>query len=137
MAVFRTAYGPRLDTVVVDATMPGPTKLSMQDECDVNRIVERFRATGLVSHLAKGAPAYLDVSEVRDYREALEHVRAVGEFFSQLPAPVRAEFHNDAAAFLDFVTDPANADAVAERFPGDEPDVAPVAPVEPSPSDGV
>lgn len=135
---FATPYGPR-HPVVVDATGPSLTKVSMQDECDVNRIVERFRATGLVTHLASGSPAFLDVSEVSDYRAAIDQVRAVGVFFDGLPAPLRSEFGNDPAAFMDFVADPANAREVDERFGGAvvPPVVAPVPPAPEPSSDGV
>lgn len=129
--IIRSAYSPRVREQV-DATGPTRTKLSMQDEVDVNRIVDRFRKTGLISHLAKGQPQYLDVSGMRDYREALDEVRAVDVFFRGLPATMRARFDNDAATFLDFVTDPANEAVVRSELGGITPPVAaPAPPVEP------
>lgn len=101
---------------------PGRTKQAMKDECDVNLIVARYVRDGLVTHLAKGQPRYLDVSEVGDYRSAIEQVRAVEDFFDALPAKVRAYFQNDPAAFLDTMSDPAKAvqlDKLGQELYGD------------------
>lgn len=125
--MFRTPYDGQRYRVVADIRGDSLTKQSMKDEVDINRIVERFRSSGMVNHLAKGQPAYLDVSEFTDYRSALEHVRAVGAFFGGLPADVRARFANDPALYLDYVTDPANAEAVEAEF-GVQPVVEPVNP---------
>lgn len=101
----RTQQGPFEETL---------TKQSMAEQVDVNNIVARFRQTGLIEHLAKGSPRYLDVSEVGDYRSALEQVQTVGEFFAGLPAPIRAEFGNDPAQLLDAVYDPTQTERLIE-----------------------
>lgn len=76
-------------------------KQSMKEECDINNILRRHKQGAMVTHLAKGRPVYMDVSEVGDYRSALEHMRATEEFFAGLPAKVRRGFENDPALFLD------------------------------------
>lgn len=83
-------------------------KQSMKDECDVNTILARYAKTGLLTPVTTMPQAFVDVSEIGDYRSALENVRQAGELFMQLPAHIRARFGNDAAMFLDFATDPAN-----------------------------
>lgn len=85
------------------------TRQSMKDETDINRILSRYVQTGLLNHVAMKTPVYGDVSQVRDYREAIEEVRAVRDFFVKLPAKIRTRFANDPAAFLDFMSDEANA----------------------------
>lgn len=112
MPKFRSAYDevPRVHPEISDESR---AKQSMKDECDINQIVDRFRQTGLVSHLAQGHPRYLDVSEMGDYREALDQVTRVSDFFMGLPADLRSRFDNDPAAFIDFMSDPANADEIA------------------------
>jgi len=74
---------------------------SQKDACDINNIVRRFVRDGFISHLSKGVPVFADVSEVGDYRSALEQVRAAQEYFAGLPAKVRSRFRNDVAVFLD------------------------------------
>lgn len=89
----------------------GRTKQSMKDECDINLIVATYVKTGFLSHVAKGLPTYVDVSELTDYRSALEHVRSVEDYFKGFPALVRAHFGNDAVAFMEYLeTDPSRED---------------------------
>lgn len=85
---------------------PGRTKQSMKDETDVNRIVARYAKTGLLTHVNTRSPVYTDVSEARDYREALEQVRRVDEFFVGLPSKIRARFANDPILFMEFMMNP-------------------------------
>lgn len=89
---------------------PGRTKQSMKEECDVNNIVARFDLTGLLDHLAEGVPVYEDVSELGDYRTALDNVRAAQEYFDGFPAAVRAEFGNDVARFMTYLSGASEAD---------------------------
>lgn len=98
-------YGGLPRTRVPD-TGPGLAKQSAKDECDVNLILDRFRRTGAVDHLARGTPVFADVSEVGDYRTALENARAAEKYFAGLPAKVRAEFGNDAVRYLEALQDP-------------------------------
>ena len=91
----------------------GRTKQSFRDECDVNKIMKKFKKAQGVAFLDR-YQGYLsgqfgDFSEVVDYRTALEQVRQANTVFDRLPAVVRKRFGNDTAAFLDFVHDPANA----------------------------
>lgn len=77
------------------------TKQEFKAECDINNIIRRFHKDGFLRHMAQGMPQFLDVSELGDYRTAIDQVRAAERWFSQLPAKVRTKFDNDAAAFLD------------------------------------
>ncbi len=89
----------------------GGAKQSMKDECDINGIVARYQKTGLLSHLASGVPAFVDVSELGDYRSVIEQVRSVEAYFAGLPALVRSVFQNDARTFMDYLeTRPSDED---------------------------
>lgn len=77
------------------------TKQAFKDECDINNILKRYKTTGMLSHLARGEPVFLDVSEMPDFRSALEHVKGTQKFFEGLSAEVRSHFKNDAAVFMD------------------------------------
>ncbi len=92
----------------------GRAKQSMKDECDVNLIVAQFTKTGFMSHVATGLPSFVDVSELTDYRSAIEHVRSVEEWFSGLPAEVRARFRNDAVEFMEYLDGGATEDEFEE-----------------------
>lgn len=87
---------------VVDCSdSPSMTQQQFKESADINNILRQFDRTGLITHVAKGTPLYLDVSEMPDYRSALDHVRQVEGHFMTLPSEVRARFNNDAALYLD------------------------------------
>lgn len=79
------------------------TKQSFREEVDINVIVRRGRQGAVNAHLAKGMPRYMDVSEVGDYKGALDMLRSMDAYFGKLPAKVRAAFDNDPSLFLDSV----------------------------------
>lgn len=121
-----TMYGvPRTQV----QTGPGKAKQSMKDECDINLILDRYRRTGAVAHLAKGVPTFLDVSELTDYRQALEVGRQADSFFSSMPAKVRALFGNDVANYVEALQDPeakAKLELASRELYGDRRRRAPV-----------
>lgn len=80
---------------------PGRTVQSHKDACDVNNIMRRYARDGFLAHVSRGVPTFGDWSEVGDFRQAIELVRSGTDFFSKLPAKVRAKFDNDAARFID------------------------------------
>lgn len=124
--------------IIVDTGSAGGAKQSFKDETDVNNILALYAKTGLLTPVVSRSPAFIDVSAVGDYREAVENVETAQKLFMELPSVIRSEFRNDAAEFLDFCTDPDNEDRMREMgllppIVEDpvEPPVAPVAPVEP------
>lgn len=94
--------------------LPSRTKQSFKDECDINKIMKRFKKTVGTDYLNRFQGyldgRYGDFSEVADYRSALHQVRQAEEVFMALPAKVRGRFSNDPAQFLDFVQNPNNAE---------------------------
>jgi len=86
------------------------TKQSHKEECDVNNILEKYRKTGLMTHIKNGGAVYGDFSNIASYKEAVDSVRLASETFMQLPANIRKKFDNDPGVFLDFTSDPKNLD---------------------------
>ncbi|UDN67537.1 internal scaffolding protein [robinz microvirus RP_40] len=106
---------------------PSRTRQEFADECDINVLMAKFEATGVISHISQREPFYLDVSDgVLPLADALDVVRAAERAFMSLPAKARAEFDNDAVRFVEFAQDPANKDRMIEWGLA-------VAPVVPSP----
>lgn len=94
---------------------PSRTRQEFAEECDVNNIMRRFEATGVVSHVNQREPMYLDLSEgVPDLQSAIDLVRVANESFMTLPARVRAEFENDPVKFVEFCGVPENLDKLRE-----------------------
>ena len=79
------------------------TKQSFAEECDINTIVRNFGLTGkLPDNFAP--PQYGDFEGIFDYQSALNSVIKAQESFMELPAHIRARFHNDPQALLEFVS---------------------------------
>lgn len=95
---------------------PSLTRQEFKEECDLSLLLKRFARTpeGLAAlQNAQGFVAnarFEDVSNIPDYRTALDQVNLANESFMSLPAVVRRRFDNDPANFLDFVSNPANLD---------------------------
>lgn len=135
----RDAQHPRV-AIAFDQN-DGMTKQAMRDDVDINNILRRYVKSGVLTHLAANPGQFADVSEIGDYRSALEQVRAAEATFMNLPSRVRARFDNDAAAFLDFVTEPGHEAELKElglwaEGKVVEPPVKAPAPVDPSPPGG-
>lgn len=106
---FRSAYGPRVrvPTVIVGESR---TKQSFKDECDVNVIMKRYAATGVLppgaAERAAGA-RYLDCTGA-DYQEAMLLVAGAKSMFLQMPSALRDRFGNDPKLLMEFLENPKN-----------------------------
>lgn len=93
--------------------LPSRTKQAFKDECDVNKIMKRFKRQNNVDFLEKFhgyvGGEFGDFSDVADYRAALDQVSHANGVFMALPSIVRKRFGNDPAEFLDFCQNPDNA----------------------------
>jgi len=81
------------------------TKQADKDACDINKIVERNIASGILPQ-TKQVPQFMDISEMGSLQDALETVRVAGEFFMGLPSRTREAFGNDPARFVTESEDP-------------------------------
>lgn len=104
---------PRLP--YVDTGGPSLTKQAFKDECDINKIVERHAAQGTLDEylglsFQQRSGQYLDLSESVDFQTAHNIVQNAQNAFNSLPARVRERFQNDPGQFLEFMSDPKNAE---------------------------
>lgn len=104
------------------------TLQSQAEEADINVLVRRFGVTGELP-ITKRMPSYGDFTGTNDYRTAVEMVMQAEDAFMQVPAEIRARFHNDPGAFADFCENPQNLDEL--RKMGLAAIVEPPKPVEP------
>lgn len=101
-----------------------------QASCDINTIVKMYERSGVVP-VAGLVGTFEDVSQIGDFRSALEKIQAAEEKFMELPPEVRFRFGNDPLSFVDFAVEPANLPELRKLglvAPVEAP-VAPVAPV--------
>lgn len=83
----------------------------MKDECDINKLVERFVVRGEIPQLVM-PPMQGDFTEAPTYQEALNLMVEARHSFMALEAKIRSRFDNDPAKFVDFCSNPENADDV-------------------------
>ena len=84
------------------------TKQHFTEECDVNKILDKFSRTGILPD--QKPKMYGDFSNVQDYVSAFAIVQKAHEQFGNLDADIRARFHNNPSEFLNFATDASNID---------------------------
>lgn len=104
---FRTAYGPR-KRFPVPFIGTSRTHQSFKDECDINVLMARYMATGVLPDSINSQEArYLDASET-DFQSAMQLVAGASSLFNQLPSSIRNRFQNDPAQLLTFLQDESN-----------------------------
>ena len=88
------------------------TQSQYKDECDINKIMDRYFRTGCLSDpLNQMRPGtYGDFAEMGDYMENMNKIVQAREMFEALPARVRERFGNNPGAMIDFVMDENNRD---------------------------
>lgn len=110
--MYATIYNHSRDRSGFFATKNTDESLTQQSDakdCDINIIMKRYGVTGQLPQVTV-QPMYGDFTDVTDYREAVERIKAADTLFAQIPAKVRKEFDNNPAKFFAFANDPKNAD---------------------------
>lgn len=107
---FRTVYTAR-DEEHNGIVFPSDSLAQQQfkDECDVNRIVDRYNKTGVLEHLSEITPQYGDVTDVpSDLMAAYDAVGRAEEAFMQLPSQLRKDLDNDPSRLSAWLRDENN-----------------------------
>lgn len=91
-------------------TKPSRTQQQFADECDIEKIIEKYARTGQITNLARKKGVYADVSDISDYHESVNKIQRAQNAFMTLDAKIRARFGNDPANLLAFMQDPKNYD---------------------------
>lgn len=99
---------PASDETGLHCKDPSLAQQHFLEDSDINTIVARFHLTGEVPQLQQ-LPSYADYGDqIFDFQSAMNAVRHATETFMQLPADLRARFHNDPQEFLQFTSDAGN-----------------------------
>ncbi len=109
---FFTRYSPG-PSPAVEFVLPSLADQSQKDECDINRILARYRETGyLVDPLHPGTrkPLFGDFTDIPDYQAALDLIAKADDAFMKLPAKIRDRFSNNPQEIFDFLNDEKNRD---------------------------
>lgn len=87
---------------------PSKTDQSYKKEADTNTILEKFRTTGQVTHLAKRQGQYVDTSQMLDLYDGMVMIKEAESEFAALPATLRKRFDNNVENLIKFLDDPKN-----------------------------
>ena len=108
--MIRKPYEPREEFPGEVFEDPTRTQQHFAQECNINEILRKYSITGVLPVNSQEA-WYADISDLpTSYQEALEVSKRAQEHFLTLPAKVRAFFENNCSLFVDFVTNPSEAD---------------------------
>ncbi len=94
----------------------GKTKQSQRDECDINKLLERYQRDASLGHLEKYGGEYGNYADY-DFENHVTKIAEMNTIFEQLPAEVKKDFGQKPDKFFEFVTDPANAERLPELLP--------------------
>lgn len=100
------------------------TQQHMAEATDINNIMKKYEATGLLDHLNQYQGEYGDFTVMPDFHTAMNKIKDAEEMFLTIPASIRDKFENDAGKFVEFASNPENLDELREMG------LAPQAPVE-------
>lgn len=101
-------YGEQPPKRGIKFTQPSMTQQHFKEECDVNRIMQRYEETGNWGEQTEVTPQFGDFSAEFDFRSAQDTVISAREAFASLPSKLRKRFNNDPAELLEFVMDSEN-----------------------------
>lgn len=103
----------RFGIVEVKEQEESKTKQSFKDQCNINKIVDRFQRTGVLPATQNALPRFMDVPQT-DLLSALNLVREAESLFYQVPAQIRKKVNNNPVEFLQFIQNPDNMDTLDE-----------------------
>lgn len=86
---------------------------NFKDEVDINNIIARAKK-GQNPLFSQKQPMYADLSDLPDYKEALNTVIKAEEAFSALPGKLKKHFEHNPKILVDYMSDPENFDESIE-----------------------
>jgi len=112
MKTIKSAFSEVTKVTTIN-TMPTMTKQALAEQLDVNNIIKRYNKTGILPQAQAFEAQYGEFNSY-DLREAIEKVDKAAALFEAVPSQIRATFDNDAGAFIDYATNPANIQQMAK-----------------------
>lgn len=118
MVTIRSVYDEHEHESGCTFTNPTMTQQHFKDECDINKIMQRYQVLGtpLVDPMVQpsGEPLFGDFSDLPTLQEAHNKLIEANEMFMSLPSSIRKRFGNDPIAFVDFCQNEENVAEMRE-----------------------
>lgn len=83
------------------------TEQAHKNQCDVNRIIEKFDKNGIITHVSKFEGKFGDFTGI-EFQTMQQQVALAQNMFNELPPDIRAEFENNPRNLLTFMENPDN-----------------------------
>jgi phage internal scaffolding protein len=103
-----------LKGVVLNPEVVSVAVQSKKAECDINRIVQRFKKNGVVDPNIVRKGRFGDFTKAVDFQEMKNRVIRFTDEFMSLPAETRKFFDNDPSKLISFLEDEKNKDKAVE-----------------------
>lgn len=104
----RSAFNYDMDAASLESALiceeETRTQQQFKEECDINTLVERFGLMGTWPQDLR-IPLASEFHDVFDYQSALNQLIEADEAFMAIPAPIRAQFQNDAGKWVEYMSD--------------------------------
>jgi len=102
--------GKRFDLDV--ETSKSKTEQSHKDDCDINKIVKRYRQTGILGNPNNKTrqPMYGDFTNIEEYQTIQNRLIQATDEFALLNSDLRAKFGNNPANLVEYLSNPDNLD---------------------------
>ena len=81
-----------------------------KDECDVNRIIERYQATGVLTHVQNNQARYGEMPSGEAFQSMMTQIAEARSLFEELPSKARQHFNHDPVQFLNYIQDDPSLD---------------------------
>lgn len=133
-----TFFCPTRKRITVDCGSEQITKQSHKDECDIHKILNQFKKTGIIQHITSNQSMYVDLPNSQDYQQSLNIILEAQDAFASLPSSVRDAYGNNPENFLRAIGDPDQRETlenlgVFNKKPASSPAPAPAPAPAPSP----
>lgn len=96
--------------VVTINNEPSRTQQQFKDDVNINKIMAKYKKTGMIKHINPNSGVYADMTNIGSYQEAMETVINAQNAFQDLPSNIRAKFQNNPQELINFLKDPRNDD---------------------------
>lgn len=110
--MIRSIYSERVRSSI-RFTQPSKVQKQFAEQCSTEHIVEKFLRGEPVATASKPA-VYADLTQVPDFEGLQDRLAVLNNWFSDLPAEVRAEYGNDPNKALEELTKPGSLEYAVE-----------------------
>lgn len=87
-----------------------PVQQQFEEQSNINNIMKKYHATGMITHLNRKQGQYADMTQVKDYATSLQTVIDAQNAFMTLDSSIRKRFQNNPQELINFLKNPKNKD---------------------------